>query len=269
MDIFASNSNPEGAVTSPPSSISIKREPDEQTAVTKRVRFVPVAPLDEGDVTHLCGINGCRSPLEPHPTPHAPRPTPHTTRASTPHSTRPTTRRPPIAHRPPRTYRNITHAPTAQSFTVPPPTSRPPARAPQVSAQLEPRRDLQRADLPWSNAARPRRGEAACRTAVVSATAHYLASCGGVSPDSWLRHALGVSHRATGHRPRQGPMVGCGVTGPKPSVLRLSSPGEEGARPTTPTERADVAGVRLSRRTATIAARAHLERPAADCAAAA
>ena len=77
MDIFASNSNPEGAVTSPPSSISIKREPDEQTAVTKRVRFVPVAPLDEGDVTHLCGINGCRSPLEPHPTPHAPRPTPH------------------------------------------------------------------------------------------------------------------------------------------------------------------------------------------------
>ena len=77
MDIFASNSNPEGAVTSPPSSISIKREPDEQTAVTKRVRFVPVAPLDEGDVTHLCGINGCRPPLEPHPTPHAPRPTPH------------------------------------------------------------------------------------------------------------------------------------------------------------------------------------------------
>jgi hypothetical protein len=81
MDIFASSSNPEepnGAVTSTPISISIKREPpDGQTAVTKRVKFAPVAPLDEGDVEHLCGINGCRPPLEPHPTPHAPRPTPH------------------------------------------------------------------------------------------------------------------------------------------------------------------------------------------------
>ena len=77
MDVFASDSNPaelagvaigdqgaaNGAVASPPVSVSVKREPDEQTAVTKRVRFVPVAPLDEGDVQQLCGISGCHPAL--------------------------------------------------------------------------------------------------------------------------------------------------------------------------------------------------------------
>ena len=273
MDIF-SNSNPEGAVTSPPISISIKRE-DEQTAVTKRVRFVPVAPLDEGDVTHLCGINGCRPPLEPHPTPHAPRPTPHTPHHTGVHTAQHTAAHPPPTHRPP----SAAHIPQHHTRAHCPLFHRPATHAPPSRARASGARSA--GTTPGSAACRPslaERGASATRrsrlwnTAVVSATAHYLASCGGVSPDSWLRHTLGVSHRATGHRPPQGPMVGCGVTGPKSSVLRLSSPGEEGARPAAPTERADVAGVasvRLSRRTATIAARAHLERPAADCAAAA
>jgi hypothetical protein len=165
MDIFASSSNPEepnGAVTSPPISISIKREPpDGQTAVTKRVKFAPVAPLDEGDVEHLCGINGCRPPLEPHPTPHAPRPTLRTAHHAhrPPRGPSPAAAPPlPIAHRP---HTATPH--TRPLPTVPPPTPRPPARAPQVSAQLEPRWDLQRDYLPWSNAARLRQGEAACR----------------------------------------------------------------------------------------------------------
>ena len=74
MDLFASEwpplSTPEeanlligdqgaasGSAASPP--VTIKREPAEQTAVTKRVRFAPVALLDEGDVEYVCGIHGC------------------------------------------------------------------------------------------------------------------------------------------------------------------------------------------------------------------
>ena len=166
MDLFATNSHLEeanGAATTP-FGISIKREPDadlEQTAVTKRVRFaLPVAPVDEEDVdedvVHLCGINGCRPRSEP--TPHAPRPTPDHARTA-PHG------RPPAAHppanRPPPTHRNSTRAPIAHTSTVPPP---PPAARLQVSTALEPPRDLQRAEPPQPNAARPQRGEAACGT---------------------------------------------------------------------------------------------------------
>jgi hypothetical protein len=173
MDLFASNSHLEeanGAATTTSPPISIKREPDEdleQTAVTKRVRFaLPVAPVDEEDVVQLCGINGCRPRSEP--TPHAPRPSPHahaprpTTHATAPdmqHRTRPTTRRPSPANRPPPTHRSNTRAPIAHSSTVPPP---PPAARLQVPAALEPHRALQRAEPPQPHAARPQRGEAAC-----------------------------------------------------------------------------------------------------------
>ena len=47
-----------GSVASPLAGASTKRAPDDQTAVTKRVRFALVAPLDEGDVEYVCGING-------------------------------------------------------------------------------------------------------------------------------------------------------------------------------------------------------------------
>ena len=107
MDIF-SNSNPEGAVTSPPISISIKRE-DEQTAVTKRVRFVPVAPLDEGDVQQLCGISGCHPKWNSAPTRHAPHPA-----ARTPHGPPPS-----VTHRPPSAAHTPQHH-TARSSTVSP-----------------------------------------------------------------------------------------------------------------------------------------------------
>ena len=47
-----------GSVASPLASASTKRAPDDQTAVIKRVRFALVAPLDEGNVEYVCGING-------------------------------------------------------------------------------------------------------------------------------------------------------------------------------------------------------------------
>ena len=177
MDVFASDSNPaelagvaigdqgaaNGAVASPPVSVSVKREPDEQTAVTKRVRFVPVAPLDEGDVQQLCGISGCHPALELRP--NTSRPTPRST-----HTTRPTT----LCHPSPAVRRSHTatpHGPLFHGFATHIPPSR--ARASVVrSAGTTP------GSAAWRHS-RAERGASATRrsrlwnSAVVSATAHH------------------------------------------------------------------------------------------------
>ena len=174
MDVFASDSNPaelagvaigdqgaaNGAVASPPVSVSVKREPDEQTAVTKRVRFVPVAPLDEGDVQQLCGISGCHPALELRPTHHAPHHAPH----GAPPSVHPS-----LTVR--RSHTATPHGPLFHGFATHIPPSR--ARASVVrSAGTTP------GSAAWRHS-RAERGASATRrsrlwnSAVVSATAHH------------------------------------------------------------------------------------------------